>query len=171
MSETVVFDHFVVMSQLQCHKSLAQFCAMQLFLSLQTAILRPGNHLILFIPLHRYKERRLLQGNHFEIFTGNGDSPGVCTLHIYETFPEDAGYYLAKATNAAGTALTEAKLVVEGKIKLYHCYGLFSSSERKRMDVLVWLVMDLWFLRGRLLFKLHVGFTLFFELCKIFVPQ
>ena len=57
----------------------------------------------------------MLQGNHFEIYSGSADSPGVCTLLIHETFPEDAGYYLAKATNVAGTALTEAKLVVEGK--------------------------------------------------------
>ena len=66
------------------------------------------------MPLNRYKERRMLQGNHFEIFN---ESPGVWTLLIHEAFPEDAGYYLAKATNAAGTALTEAKLVVEGKGK------------------------------------------------------
>ncbi len=57
----------------------------------------------------------MLKGNHFDIISGNGEAPGSWTLLIHETFPEDAGYYLVKATNSAGTAISEAKLIVEGE--------------------------------------------------------
>ena len=81
----------------------------------------------------RYKERRLLKGNHFEIFSGNGENPGAWTLLIHETFPEDAGYYLAKATNAAGSAITEAKLIVEGECRfllvVFVCVVVFFKTK------------------------------------------
>ena len=37
------------------------------------------------------------------------------SLSLPEAFPEDAGWYLCRATNVAGTVCSEVQLVVDGK--------------------------------------------------------
>ena len=37
------------------------------------------------------------------------------SLSMVEAFPEDAGWYMCRATNVAGTVFSEVQLVVDGK--------------------------------------------------------
>ena len=53
-------------------------------------------------------------------------SQGESVLHFTEVFPEDAGTYECKATNAAGEVATSAYLQVESNFKTISSWFRFN---------------------------------------------
>jgi Immunoglobulin I-set domain len=51
-------------------------------------------------------------------------SQGESVLHFTEVFPEDAGTYECKATNAAGEVATSAYLQVESNLTISSKYSV-----------------------------------------------
>ena len=68
---------------------------------------------------YRYKDRKpiLESSQHYEIVYEEDET---CSLIVHEAQSTDAGHYMCKASNAAGTTLCESLLMVEGKSWLNH---------------------------------------------------
>ena len=78
----------------------------------------------------RLKERRPLPGEdpHYQLSV---DPEDQChSLYIADTFTEDAGWYMCLAHNEAGTAYSEAQLLVESEYSLLHpIFGITHHSQ------------------------------------------
>lgn len=72
-------------------------------------------HLILF----RLKERQAILSEDPHYTTSVDAEDHRYSLYIADTLPEDAGWYMCLAHNDAGTAFSEAQLLVESKLT-YH---------------------------------------------------
>jgi hypothetical protein len=75
--------------------------------------------------VHWYKDGRELEESRHIVVEFEGED--LCSLIVREAGPDDEGVYKCLAKNAAGTAFSEAELLVEGKFPLRFYTPLFNS--------------------------------------------
>ena len=93
---------------------------------------------------YRLKERRPLPRDdpHYQVSV-EPDDLCHCLLSIPDTYTEDAGWYMCLAHNEAGTAYSEAQLLVESEYSLHHpIFGITHTIKCSRWMSLLLMLRD-----------------------------